>query len=144
MDVTACGFRLSCDPRNERRREDRLELYASFLKLAPLLLLKLPAKGRFGPWKKDGADQGGLALAGDVMLVVAVVLGAFIAVLVLGGALPSTASTRGVLVAAGCLSMLALGEHQVRHIASLYRARPQAVSLEDNASGASADPGESS
>lgn len=70
-----------------------------------------------------------MALAGDVTLVVCVVGGGFIAALVLGRVLAPTATTRGVLVVAGCLSLLVLAEYMLREIASLYRARPRARRL---------------
>ena len=65
-----------------------MELYSSFMKLAPLLILKLLATGRFGPSEQDKARQGRVAFAGDVVLMVAVVVGGFIAILVLGDVLP--------------------------------------------------------
>jgi hypothetical protein len=120
-----------------------VELYSSFLKLAPLLLLKLLAKGGFGLWEQDQDRQGRVAFAGDVVLIVAVVVGGFIAILVLGGALPATATTRGVLVVAGCLSLLVLAKYQLGQIVSLYRVRPHARRRVGTSSGASADSGES-
>jgi hypothetical protein len=120
-----------------------VELYSSFLKLAPLLLLKLPVQGVFGLSRQSRDGQGRAAFAGDVVLVVAVVVGGFIAVLVLGGVLPPTVTSRGVLVVAGCLSMLVLAAYMLRQIASLYRARPHARRLVGTSGGASAYPGES-
>ena len=75
--------------------------------------------------------QGRVAFAGDVVLTVAVV-GGFIATLVLGDVLPATATTRGVLVVMGCLSLLVLAKYQ---IAALYRVRPRARRLVDTSSG---------
>jgi hypothetical protein len=121
-----------------------VELYSSFLKLAPLLLLKLLAKGVFGPSEQDRNRQGPVAFAGDLVLVVAVVGGGIIATFVLGDVLPATATTRGVLVVAGCLSLLVLGEYKIRQIATLYRVRPRARKLVDTTGGASTHPGESS
>ena len=121
-----------------------MELYSSFVKLAPLLILKLLATGRFGPSEQDKDRQGRVAFAGDVVLMVAVVVGGFIAILVLGDVLPPTATTRGVLVVAGCLSLLVLAKFKLGQIASLYRARPRARSLGGTSGGASAYPGESS
>ena len=120
-----------------------MELYSSFLKLAPLLLLKLLAKGGFGLWEQDQDRQGRVAFAGDVVLIVAVVVGGFIAILVLGGALPATATTRGVLVVAGCLSLLVLANFKLGQIASLYRARPDGRGLVGASGEASTYPGES-
>jgi hypothetical protein len=120
-----------------------MELYSSFLKLAPLLLLKLLAKGGFEPSEQDQDRQGRVALAGDMVLIGAVVGGGFIATLVLGDVLPATATTRGVLVVAGCLSLLVLAKYQLGQIASLYRVRPHARRRVGTPSGASADPGES-
>jgi hypothetical protein len=119
-----------------------VELYSSFLKLAPLLLLKLLAKGDFGPSERD--RQGRVALAGNVVLMVAVVGGGFIAIFVLGDVLPATATTRGVLVVVGCLSLLVLGKYMIRQIASLYRVRPRARRLVGTSGGGSPYPGESS
>jgi hypothetical protein len=121
-----------------------VELYSSFLKLAPLLLLKLLAKGGFGPSEQDKDKPGPVAFVGDVVLMVAVVGGGFIAILVLGDVLPATATTRGVLVVAGCLSLLVLAKYQLRQIASLYRVRPRARRLVGTSDGASDYPGESS
>ncbi len=119
-----------------------MELYSSFLKLAPLLLLKLVANGRFGPSEQDKVRDGRLAFAGDVVLVVAVVGGGLIATLVLAGVLPSTATTRGLLVVAGCLSLLVLAGHMFRQIASLYRRRRGARRLVGSSGGESANPQE--
>jgi hypothetical protein len=85
-----------------------------------------------------------VAFAGDVVLIVAVVFGGFIAIFVLGDVLPPTATTRGVLVVAGCLSLLALGAYEIGQIASMYRVRPRARRLVGTSDGASAYPGESS
>jgi hypothetical protein len=85
-----------------------------------------------------------VAFSGDVVLMVAVVGGGFIAIFVLGGVLPATATTRGVLVVAGCLSLLVLADSKLRQVASLYRSRPRAGMLGDTSGGASADPGEAS
>lgn len=84
-----------------------------------------------------------MCFVSDVLLIVAVVGGAFVALLVLGDVLPTTATTRGVLVIGGCLILLALGGHEVRQIASLYRIRLRTRKSVDNAGGASAYPGES-
>jgi hypothetical protein len=105
-----------------------MELYLSFVKLAPLLILKLLATDRFGPSEPDKGRQGRVAFAGDVVLM---------------DVLPPTATTRGVLVVAGCLSLLVLANSTLGQIASLYRARPRARSLGDTSGGASADTGES-
>jgi hypothetical protein len=121
-----------------------MELYSSFMKLAPLLILKLLATGRFGPAEQDQGGEGRLAFAGDVLLMVAVVVGGFIAILVLGDVLPASATTRGVLVVAGCLSLLVLAKFKLSQIASLYRVRPRARGLAGTSGGASADPDESS
>jgi hypothetical protein len=85
-----------------------------------------------------------VAFAGDVVLTMSVIVGGFIAILVLGDVLPPTATTRGVLVVAGCLSLLVLANFTLRRIALLYRARPRPRSLGDTPGGASAEPGESS
>jgi hypothetical protein len=119
-----------------------MELYSSFMKLAPLLILKLLATGDTSEQGKG--RQGRVAFAGDVVLMVAVVGGGVISILVLGDVLAPTATTRGVLVVAGCLSLLVLANFKLGQIASLYRARPRARSLVDTSGGASADPGESS
>jgi hypothetical protein len=121
-----------------------LELYSTFLKLAPLLLLKLAAKRDFASSERENYRRGRVVFAGDVVLVVSAVVGGFIAILVLGGVLPATAATRGVLVIAGCLSLLVLAEFMLRQIASLYRARPRARGLAGTSGQASAYPGESS
>jgi hypothetical protein len=121
-----------------------MELYSSFMKLAPLLILKLLATGAFRPSEQDKDRQGWVAFAGDVVLTVAVVVGGVIAILVLGDVLPPTATTRGVLVVAGILSLLVLANFKLGQIASLYRARPGARRLVDTSGGASAPPGESS
>jgi protein-S-isoprenylcysteine O-methyltransferase Ste14 len=121
-----------------------VELYSSFLKLAPLLLLKLLAKGGFGASKQDKDSQGRVAFAGDVVLTVAVVVGGFIAVFVLGDVLPATPTTRGVLVVVGCLSLLVLAKYQLGQIASLYRVRPRARRPVGTSGGASTYPEESS
>jgi hypothetical protein len=121
-----------------------VELYSAFLKLAPLILLKLLAKGGFGRSKPDRDTHGRVAFAGDVALTVAVVVGGFIAIFVLGDVLPATATTRGVLVVVGCLSLLVLGKYMIRQIASLYRVRPRALRLVGTSDGASASPGQSS
>jgi hypothetical protein len=120
-----------------------VELYSSFLKLAPLLLLKLPVKGVFGLSERGTGRQERVAFAGDVVLLLAVVVGGFIAVLVLGGVLPPTATTRGVLVLAGCLSLLVLAVYMLRQVASLYRARPDGRGLVGASGEASTYPGES-
>jgi hypothetical protein len=121
-----------------------LELYSSFMKLGPLLLLKLLATVDFGRSEQGTDRQGRVAFAGDVLLIVAVVVGGVIAILVLGDVLAPTATTRGVLVVAGCLSLLVLANFKLGQIAGLYRARPRARTLEETAGGASAQPGESS
>jgi hypothetical protein len=125
-------------------RENRMELYSAFLKLAPILLLKLLAKGGFGRSKAYRDRQGRVALAGDVALTLAVIGGGIIAIFVLGDVLPATATTRGVLVVTGCLSLLVLAKYQLRQIASLYRVRPHARRLVGTSDGASTYPGESS
>jgi hypothetical protein len=121
-----------------------MELYSSFMKLAPLLILKLLATGSFGPSQQDGHRPGRLAFAGDLVLVVAVVVGGFIALLVLGDVLPPTATTRGVLVIAGCLSLLVLAGFKLGQIASLYRVRPGVRSLVGRSGGTSRRQEESS
>jgi hypothetical protein len=121
-----------------------MELYSSFMKLAPLLILKLLATGGFGPSEQDKDKQGPVAFAGDLVLMVAVVVGGIVATLVLGDVLPPTATTRWVLVVAGCLSLLVLAKYKLGQIASLYQARPRARRLVDTSGGASAYPGESS
>lgn len=121
-----------------------MELYSAFLKLAPLLVLKLLAKGVFGPAEQNKHRQGRLALVGDAVLMVAVVGGGLIATFVLGDVLPATATTRGVLVVAGSMSLLVLGEYKVRQIASLYRGRSGAPGPAGTSGGASANTGESS
>jgi protein-S-isoprenylcysteine O-methyltransferase Ste14 len=121
-----------------------VELYSSFMKLAPLLILELLATGRFGPSGQDEDGQGRMAFAGDVVLMVAVVVGGVVSILVLGEVLPPTATTRGVLVVAGCLSLLVLANFKLGQIASLYRVRPRARRLVGTSGGASAYPGESS
>jgi hypothetical protein len=98
-----------------------VELYTTFLKLAPLLLLKLLAKRGFGTSDQGQDRRGRVAYAADVVLIVSAVVGGLIAILVLGDALPATAATRGALVVAGCLSLLVLGEYMLRHVGSLYR-----------------------
>jgi hypothetical protein len=118
-----------------------MELYSSFLKLAPLLLLKLLAKGGYSSSEQGKDRLGRVAVAGDVLLVVAVVGGGFIATLVLGGVLSPTATTRKVLVVAGCFSLLVLAAYTLRQVASLYRIRPPARGLADPSSGGSANPG---
>jgi hypothetical protein len=119
-----------------------VELYSAFMKLVPLLILKLLATGRFGPSEQDTDGQGRVALAGDVVLMVAVVGGGVISILVLGDVLAPTATTRGVLVVAGCLSLLVLANFKLGQIASLYRVRPRARRLAGTSGGPSADPGE--
>ncbi len=119
-----------------------MELYSSFLKLAPLLLLKLLANGGFGSSEQDMDRQGRVAFAGDVVLVVGVVGGGLIATLVLGGVLSPTATTRVVLVVAGCLSLLVLAVYTLRQVASLYRVRPRARGLVGPTGGPPANPGE--
>lgn len=121
-----------------------MELYSSFLKLAPLVLLKLLATGGFGPSAQDKEGQGRVAFAGDVVVMVAVVVGGFIAVFVLGDVLAPTTTTRGVLVVAGCVSLLVLAKFKLGQLASLYRDRPRGGRLGDTSGGASAYPGESS
>lgn len=106
-----------------------MELYSSFMKLAPLLILKLLATGRFGPTEPDTDRHGWVSFAGDVALMVAVVVGGFIAVLVLGDVLPSTTATRWVLVVTGCMSLLVLAAFKLGQVTSLYRARPTAASV---------------
>jgi hypothetical protein len=113
------------------------------MKLAPLLILKLLATGRFGPSEQDRDGQGRVAFVGDVVLMVAVVVGGVISILVLGDVLAPTAATRGVLVVAGCLSLLVLANFTLRRIAFLYRAHPRPRSLGDTSGGTSAEPGES-
>jgi hypothetical protein len=100
-----------------------VDLYTTFLKLAPLLLLKLLAKRGFVTSARDRERQGRVGLAADVALIVSAVGGGFIAILVLGDVLPATAATRGALVIAGCLSLLLLGEYMLGQVASLYRDR---------------------
>jgi hypothetical protein len=120
-----------------------VELYSSFMKLAPLLILKLLATGRFGPSEQDKDGQGRLAFAGDVVLIVAVVVGGAVSIFVLGDVLAPTATTRVVLVVAGCLSLLVLANFKLGQIASLYRVRPRARRLVGTSGGASAGPGKS-
>lgn len=121
-----------------------MELYSAFMKLAPLLILKLLASGDFRRSGRNRGGQGPAAFAGDVVLMVAVVGGGFIAILVLGDVLSPTTTTRGVLVVAGCLSLLVLANVKLGQIASLYRSRPRAGVLGGTSGGASADPGKSS
>ncbi len=121
-----------------------MELYSSFLKLAPLLLLKLLATGGFGPSQKDEDTQGRLAFAADWGLTVAVVGCGIIATLVLGDVLPATATTRGMLVVTGCLSLLVLAKYMLSQVASLYRVRPRARRPVGTSGGDSGHPGESS
>jgi hypothetical protein len=83
-------------------------------------------------------------LAGDVVLMVAVVGGGVISIFVLGDVLAPTAATRGVLVVAGCLSLLVLANFKLGQVASLYRARPRARRLVGTSGGAAAVRGESS
>jgi hypothetical protein len=121
-----------------------MELYSSFIKLAPLLILKLLATGAFGASEHDQDRHGRVALAGHVMLMVAVVGGGFVSILVLGDVMPPTAATRWVLIVAGCLSLLLLANFKLGQIATLYRARPHPTRLEGTSGGASADAGKSS
>jgi protein-S-isoprenylcysteine O-methyltransferase Ste14 len=113
------------------------------MKLAPLLILKLLATGRFGPSEQDTGKQGRVALAGDVVLMMAVVIGGVISIFVLGDVLAPTATTRGVLVVAGSLSLLVLANFKLGQVTSLYRARPRARRLVGTSDGASADQGDS-
>jgi hypothetical protein len=121
-----------------------MELYSSFMKLAPLMLLKLLAKGGFGPSEQDRRNQGPMAFAGDLVLMVAVIVGGVTAVLVLGDVLAPSATTRLVLVVAGCLSLLVLAKYKLGQIASLYRIRVRQRRLERGSGDASANPVESS
>ena len=117
-----------------------VELYSSILKLAPLMLLKLLAMGAFGPSAQGDRRGGRVALVGDVTLVVSVVVGGFVAALVLGDVLPPTATTRWAVVLAGCLSLLLLAAHMLGEIASMYKARPRAHGLAAPSGKASASP----
>jgi hypothetical protein len=122
-------------------RENRMELYTSsdlysaFMKLAPLLILKLLATSGFGSSENGVIGQGRVAIAGDVVLMASVVVGGFVAILVLGGVLPPSAGTRGVLVVAASLSLLVLANVKLAQIASLYHARPRQRSLGDATGG---------
>lgn len=124
-------------------RENWMELYSAFMKLAPLLILKLLATSDIRRSERNRGRQGRVAVIGDVVLMVAVVGGGGIAILVLGDVLPPTAATRGVLVVAGCLSLLVLANLKLGEIASLYWSRPRAAVIGDTSGGASADAGES-
>lgn len=117
-----------------------MELYSSILKLAPLMLLKLLATGAFGPSVRVDGRRGRVALAGDVMLVVSVVVGGFVAALVLGDVMRPTATTRWTVVLAGCLSLLLLAAHMLGEIASMYQVRPRAQGLANPSGEASASP----
>jgi hypothetical protein len=121
-----------------------MEIYSSFLKLAPLVLLKLLATGGFGLPEQDKDRRGRVALAGDLLLMVTVVVGGFIAIFVLGDVLAPSATTRSVVVVVGCVSLLVLAKFKLHQIAFLYRARPRAGMPANTAGGASANPGESS
>jgi hypothetical protein len=121
-----------------------LELYSSFLKLAPLVLLKLLAKDGFGPSGQDTDRRRRVALAGNIVLSVAVAGSGFIAFFVLGDVLAPSAATRGVLVVVGSLSLLVLAKFKFRQIASLHRAGPGGGTHGGSPSGASAFSGESS
>jgi hypothetical protein len=126
------------------RRDIHVELYSSFLKLAPLVLLKILATGGFGRSVQAKDRTRGVAVAVDLVLVMAVVGGGFIAIFVLGDVLTPTASTRGVLVVSACASLLVLAKFKLTQIASLYRARPGTGRLAGASVGSSDDPGESS
>lgn len=121
-----------------------MELYSSFLKLAPLVLLKLLATGGFGQGERDKDRRGWVGFAADVVVIVAVVVGGVLAIFVLGDVLAPTATTRGVLVVAACVSLLVLAKFKLSQIASIYRARPRAGTLGGNSSGASTYSGKSS
>jgi hypothetical protein len=121
-----------------------MELYSSFMKLAPLVLLKLLGSGGFGSSGRDNDERGLMAFAGDVALVVAVVVGGVLAVLVLGDVVAPTVITRGVLVVAGCLSLLVLATYTLRQVASLHGVRPRPRPLVGRSGDASTYPGESS
>jgi hypothetical protein len=114
------------------------------MKLAPLLILKLLATGTFGPSEQNPDRQGRMALAGDVVLMVAVVVGGLVALLVLGDVLHPTAVTRWMLVIAGCLSLLVLANFKLGQIVSLYGNRPRARRLGRTSGSAAAGRGESS
>ncbi|MGL4650858.1 MAG: hypothetical protein ACRC1H_15730, partial [Caldilineaceae bacterium] len=103
-----------------------MELYSSFLKLAPLLLLKLLSARGLGRSNQGTGGHARVAFASDLAVMVAAIGGAFVALFVLGDVLAPTAITRWLLVVGGCLSLLALGEYQVRRIVSMYRSRPRA------------------
>jgi hypothetical protein len=116
----------------ERGRSDALdiysstELYSSFMKLAPLLILKLLVTPGVTPSMQRVNANSRAAVVGEVALMAAVVVGGLISILVLGGVIPASAGTRWVLVVAGSMSLLVLASVKLAQVASLYRSRPRA------------------
>jgi len=92
------------------------------------------AAGLFLSW---GAAH---ALTVDVTRLIGVVIGGFIAALVVGDVMPPTAITRWAAVIAGCLSLPLLAAYVLREIASLHNARPHARGLANPTGAASASP----
>jgi len=88
-----------------------LELFAAFLKLDPLLLLKVVAKQRFGPWGAGDDSQWRYVRVWTALIVLSVVAGGLVSVFVLSEVLPVASITRGIVVVAGCLSLLLLALH---------------------------------
>lgn len=98
-----------------------MELFESFLKLGPLLLLKVVAKQTFGPWGASDDGQWRFTSMWTVLVVLSVLVGGVVSMLVLSEVLPVSPATKGVVVIAGCLSLLLLAVHMLWGLAAMYR-----------------------
>ena len=98
-----------------------MTLYASFLSMAPFILLAV-TKGAFGPWGRTDDEEWSYAFLWDVAMVLSVIAGGIVSVVVLGEVFSPSTTTRWLVVVAGCLSLLLLASHMLWSVTSLYRA----------------------
>jgi hypothetical protein len=97
-------------------------LYASFLAMAPFILLAVTT-GAFGPWGRTGKAEWSYAYLWDVALILCVIAGGIVSVLVLGEVLGPSDTTRRLVVVAGCVSLGLLATHMLWSLSELYRSK---------------------
>jgi hypothetical protein len=101
-----------------------MSLYASFLSMAPFILLAV-TNGAFGPWGQPDSEKRGWSYTflWDVALVLSVIAGGIVSVLVLGEVVDPSDTTRRFVVGAGCASLGLLATHMLWSVTALYRSR---------------------
>lgn len=97
-----------------------MSLYSSFLSMAPFILLAV-TKGAFGPWGRAEDEEWRYTFLWDIAMVLCIIGGALVCLLVLADVVAASATTKWLVLVAGCLSLLLLAAHMLWEVGSLYR-----------------------